>query len=91
MTWLLISDLDKNSCKHDKTSSLTISPIVESNCHITKQGLTELKSRLVIGVRPLKLGVTLDMNVGYWVKKSIGEFKKNTSLDFNYVKPCLVT
>ena len=47
LTWLLISDLDKTSCKQDKTFSQSISPIVESNCHITKQGLTKLKSRLV--------------------------------------------
>ena len=29
------SDLDKTSYKEDKTSSQTISPIVESNCYIT--------------------------------------------------------
>ena len=40
MTWFLMSDLDETSCKQDKTSSQTNSPIVESNCHITKQGLT---------------------------------------------------
>ena len=31
----------------DKTSSQTISLIVQSSCYITKQGLTQLKSRLV--------------------------------------------
>ena len=40
LTWLLILDLDKTSYKQDKTFSQTISPIVESNCYITKQGLT---------------------------------------------------
>ena len=42
-----MSDLNETSYKQDKTSSQTISLIDESNCYITKQGLTKLKSRLV--------------------------------------------
>ena len=48
LTWLLISDLDKTFCKQDRTSSQTISLIIESSCYITKQGLTKLKLRLVM-------------------------------------------
>ena len=40
LTWFLMSDLDETSYNEDKTSSQTISLIDESNCYITKQGLT---------------------------------------------------
>ena len=40
LKWFLMSDLSKTSYKQDKTSSQTISLIVESNCYKTKQGLT---------------------------------------------------
>ena len=36
----MVADLDKTFYKQDKTSSQTISPIVESNSYITTQGLT---------------------------------------------------
>ena len=45
-----MSDLNETSYKQDKTSSQTISLIDESNCYISKQGLTKLKSRLVTGL-----------------------------------------
>ena len=38
-TWFLMSDLAETSYKHDKASQ-TISLIVESNCYMTKEGLT---------------------------------------------------
>ena len=47
MTWLPMSDLDEASYEQDNTSSQTVSLKVESNCYKTKQGLKQLKSRLV--------------------------------------------
>ena len=40
LKWFLMSDLVETSYKLDKTSSQTISLIDETNCYITKQGLT---------------------------------------------------